>query len=90
VNHISFEQNQTFSKPSWVTVLLLEHIFILFHIDSDVLGFTTLSEWLQAGFFHDYILLSYWTVLVGKDLTTESCMVERCCNVVKGTDYFVS
>jgi len=81
---------KTFSKPSLVTVHHLEHIFILFHIDSDVLGFTTLSECLQAGFPHDYTLLSYWRVLVGKDLTTESCMVEHCYNAVKGTDYFVS
>jgi hypothetical protein len=89
MNHISFEQNQTFSKPSWA-VLNLEHILILFHIDSDVLGLAALSESLQAGFPHDCALLSHWTVSVGKDLTTESCMVEHCYNVMKGTDYLVS
>jgi hypothetical protein len=89
MNHIGSAENRTCCKPSWVTMLHLEHIFILFHIDSDVLGFTTLSEWLQAGFPHDCALLSCWTVLVGKDLTTESCTVEHCYNLAKRTDYFV-
>jgi len=90
MNHISFEQNQTFSKPSW-DMLYMEQIFILFHIDSGLHN----SEWVVASsvssWLHPVTLLdSVGTVLIGKDLTTESCAVEHCYNVVKGTDYLVS
>jgi hypothetical protein len=50
MSHISFEQNRTFWKPSWVTVFHLEHILILFLIDFDVLGLTTFENGSKLGF----------------------------------------
>jgi hypothetical protein len=76
-------------KPSWVTVLHLEHIFILFCIGSVVPGLTILSEWFQAGFPYEDTLLTDRTVMVGRELA-QSCLVELCYNIMKVTKYFMS